>query len=79
NTDVAVLSTAGRRNHLAAVWASEALRSAVHGLDEVSGAAARQLYVGVRVVDVGDEGDWGIDVDTWDDVRAAQGNVSGDA
>jgi CTP:molybdopterin cytidylyltransferase MocA len=28
--------------------------------------------VGARVVDVGDEGGWGVDVDTWDDVKAAQ-------
>lgn len=72
NTDAAVLTTAGRRNHLAAAWSADALREAVGRLDEVSGAAARELYVGVRVVEVSDEADWGIDVDTWDDVKAAQ-------
>jgi molybdopterin-guanine dinucleotide biosynthesis protein A len=79
NIDAAVLTTTGRRNHLAAVWATDALRTAIGGLDGVSGAAARQLYVGVQVVDVSDEGDWGIDVDTWDDVRAAQSRTSEDA
>ena len=72
NTNVAVLNTTGRRNHLAAVWVSDALRAAVHRLGEVRDAAARQLYLGVQVVDVGDEDGWGVDVDTWDDVKAAQ-------
>jgi molybdopterin-guanine dinucleotide biosynthesis protein A len=71
-TDVAVLTTAGRRNHLAAVWSIDALRGAVGDLDDVSGAAARELYAGVQVVEVSDEADWGIDCDTWADIEAAQ-------
>jgi molybdopterin-guanine dinucleotide biosynthesis protein A len=70
--DVAVLTTIGRRNYLAAVWRTDALRAAVDALDEVHGAAARDLFVGAHVVHVSDEDDWGRDCDTWADVEAAK-------
>lgn len=70
--DASVLTRGGERNHLAAVWRVAALRSAIDALETVDGAAARQLYRGVDVVDVADEKGWGVDCDTWDDVRRAE-------
>jgi molybdopterin-guanine dinucleotide biosynthesis protein A len=70
-TDVAVLTNAGRRNHLAAVWRTAALRAAIDDLDEVPNTAVRELLRTVRVVDVADEADWGVDCDTWADIEAA--------
>lgn len=70
--DVAVLETNGRRNHLAAVWRTAALRDAVDGLDAVVDAAMRSLFEGVSVIDVADSHGWGVDVDTWDDVEEAR-------
>lgn len=72
HADVAVLSSAERRNHLAAVWRTEALREALDGLDHVEGTAARALFAGRDVVDVPDENGWGRDLDTWDDVEQAR-------
>jgi molybdopterin-guanine dinucleotide biosynthesis protein A len=72
HADVAVLATAGRRNHLAAAWRTDALRGAVSALDAVTGAAARQLFTAVDVVEVPDDREWGRDCDTWDDVERAR-------
>ncbi|HZZ97023.1 MAG TPA: molybdenum cofactor guanylyltransferase [Jatrophihabitantaceae bacterium] len=77
-TDVAVLTATGRRNNLAAVWRTAALREAVDRLDETRDAAVHELLASVRVIDVVDEDDWGADCDTWPDVEAAkkkQGNA----
>jgi molybdopterin-guanine dinucleotide biosynthesis protein A len=76
DVDVAVLTDGGRRNYLAAVWHSEALRAAVERLDRLDGAAMRELFDGVEVVDVGDEADWSTDVDTWDDVEQARAKAT---
>jgi molybdopterin-guanine dinucleotide biosynthesis protein A len=72
HADVAVLSSGERRNYLAAVWRTDALRAAVDALDSVEGAAARSLFAGRDVVDVPDENGWGRDLDTWDDVERAR-------
>ena len=72
NTDVAVLATAGRRNNLAAVWRTEALRDAIDSLDEVRDAAVRELLATAQVIDVPDDDDWGADCDTWADIEAAR-------
>jgi molybdopterin-guanine dinucleotide biosynthesis protein A len=74
--DAAVLTQDQRRNHLAAVWRTTALRAALDALDTVDGAPARQLYAGVDVVDVTDKKGWGMDCDTWDDVRRAEHEAS---
>jgi molybdopterin-guanine dinucleotide biosynthesis protein A len=74
--DAAVLTRNERRNHLAAVWRVSALREAIKKLDSVESAAARTLYLGVDVVDVEDEKGWGMDCDTWDDVRRADGEAA---
>jgi molybdopterin-guanine dinucleotide biosynthesis protein A len=71
-TDVAVLTTAGRRNNLAAVWRAAALREAVDSLDETRDAAVHELLAVVQVIDVPDEDDWGADCDTWSDIEAAR-------
>lgn len=70
--DVAVLAVGGRRNHLAVVWRTDALRARLERLDDVDGAAVRELFVGVEVAEVIDEGEWGVDCDTWDDVEHAR-------
>jgi molybdopterin-guanine dinucleotide biosynthesis protein A len=71
--DVALLVDAsGRANHLAAVWRRSALVAALARLPAAHGAAMRTLLDGVEVVRVVDEQGWGRDVDTWDDVAAAQ-------
>lgn len=70
--DVAVLSSAGRRNHLAAAWPTHALRGALGALTAVENAAARELFRTVQVVEVPDGGGWGQDCDTWDDVERAR-------
>jgi molybdopterin-guanine dinucleotide biosynthesis protein A len=71
-TDVAVLTDQGRRQYLAAVWDTVALRAAVDGLVEVRDVAAHTLYVGKQVTDVPDQGNWSVDCDTWDDIEAAR-------
>lgn len=71
-TDVAVLTSAGRRNYLAAVWLADALRSAVKRLGDVRNAAMRDLYTDLRVFDVPDEDDWSADCDTPEDLAAAR-------
>jgi molybdopterin-guanine dinucleotide biosynthesis protein A len=72
HVDVAVLSRNGRRNYLAAVWRTDALRGALARLGRPDGAAARDLFAGVEVVDVEDERGWGEDLDTWPEIERAQ-------
>jgi molybdopterin-guanine dinucleotide biosynthesis protein A len=74
--DAAVLVTAGQRNHLAAVWRTDALRAAVRRLGQLADAPARALYTGVAVTEVHDDRDWGQDCDTWDDVAHARAKES---
>jgi molybdopterin-guanine dinucleotide biosynthesis protein A len=72
NADVAVLTTMGRRNHLATAWRTAALRAAVDALDTVEGAAARDLFTGVDITEVIDTDGWGRDLDTWADIERAR-------
>ena len=74
HADVAVLERGGRRNHLAAVWRTSALRDALDRLPTVADAAMRALFEEVEVEEVADTGGWGIDVDTWSDVEALRGD-----
>ncbi|MGI8678660.1 MAG: molybdenum cofactor guanylyltransferase [Jatrophihabitans sp.] len=70
---VAALADAtGRVNHLAAAWRRTTLAAALAALPVVTGAAMRSLIGGIAVVRVGDDGGWGADCDTWDDVAAAR-------
>ena len=74
--DTAVLAAGGRRNHLAAVWRTEALRTALSERPEVRNAAFRELYAAVRVADVLDDRGWGQDCDTWDDIEQARARAA---
>jgi molybdopterin-guanine dinucleotide biosynthesis protein A len=70
--DVAVLvDTGGRLNYLAAVWRTEALRSAVAALPSTAHAAVRALYDGARIAHVPDFDACSADVDTPEDLRSA--------
>ncbi|MDP9118497.1 MAG: nucleotidyltransferase family protein [Actinomycetota bacterium] len=71
--DVAVLvDSSGRRNHLAAAWRRPRLRDALEGIGSPRNAPARALYDAVRIVDVPDLDDCGVDCDTWPDLQAAR-------
>ncbi len=73
HADVAVLTRNGRRNHLAAVWRTAALRAALDRLPTVTDAAMHALFDRVAVEEVIDTEGWGVDVDTWADVEAVRG------
>jgi CTP:molybdopterin cytidylyltransferase MocA len=68
----ALVDAAGRRNLLASAWRRDALERAVASVDPVAGAPVRALYTSVRCVEVPDEGGWGQDCDTWEDVAQAR-------
>jgi molybdopterin-guanine dinucleotide biosynthesis protein A len=70
--DVAMLSSDGRLNYLAAAWRRPALGSAVHRLDDTAGASMRRLVADARIVEVPDAGHWGEDCDTWTDLARAR-------
>jgi molybdopterin-guanine dinucleotide biosynthesis protein A len=65
--DAAMLSSGGRRNHLAAAWHRHALVAALGRVGTARGAAMRTLAAGVTVAEVADAG-WGDDCDTWSDL-----------
>lgn len=67
-----LVDPAGRRNHVAAAWRTEALRTRIDALDTVDGAAARTLFADAVVAEVTDTAGWGRDCDTWDDVVRAR-------
>ncbi len=70
--DVAMLSSGGRLNYLAAAWRRSALVAAVHGLDDAAGASMRRIVADARIVEVPDAGHWSEDCDTWTDLARAQ-------
>jgi molybdopterin-guanine dinucleotide biosynthesis protein A len=75
--DVAVLvDTGGRVNYLAAVWRTEALRSALSALPATANAPVRALYDGARVAHVPDFDACSADVDTPDDLRTATERIT---
>ena len=61
----------GRVNYLAAAWRRASLVRALTALDEPAGAAMRALVSTVTLLEVPDEGGWGLDCDTWDDIDGA--------
>jgi molybdopterin-guanine dinucleotide biosynthesis protein A len=72
-SDAAVLVDAdGRRNVLAAAWQRVALARALDAVAQPAGAAVRTLFSGVDCIEVVDDGGWGLDCDTWDDVARAR-------
>ncbi len=62
----------GRRQYLAAVYRTEALRTALERTASAVGASMRDLVRGLDLVDVASEGDETLDCDTWEDVERAQ-------
>ena len=70
--DVAMLSSDGRLNYLAAAWRSDALSAALRALGAPAGASMRALVAGARAVPVPDAGHWGEDCDTWTDLARAR-------
>lgn len=72
--DVAVLvDESGRENYLASAWRRDAAMAAVSG--DVVGRSMRSLMPGLDVVQVRDEGGWGMDCDTWPAVDAARARL----
>lgn len=72
---VALLSDeAGRPNHLAGAWRRATLGAALDTVGDTTGASMRALVAaaGRRPVLVPDEGGWGRDCDTWDDLDDAR-------
>lgn len=74
----AVLTDAdGRANYLAAAWRRASLAVALATLGGVEGASMRALVAAVPVVPVPDEGGWGRDCDTWDQLARARAASEG--
>jgi molybdopterin-guanine dinucleotide biosynthesis protein A len=65
--DAAMLTSGGRRNHLAAAWHRSALVGALRRVGVPRSAPMRALAAAITVADVADEG-WGDDCDTWSDL-----------
>jgi molybdopterin-guanine dinucleotide biosynthesis protein A len=73
DADVACLvSGHDRRNYLAAVWRTAALRRFVGELDGTRGVPVRALFERAAVVDVPDPAGWGTDCDTWEELADAR-------
>jgi molybdopterin-guanine dinucleotide biosynthesis protein A len=62
----------GRVNYLAAAWRRASLVRAFKALGEPAGAAMGGLVSTVTMLKVPDEGNWGLDCDTWDDIAGAR-------
>jgi molybdopterin-guanine dinucleotide biosynthesis protein A len=68
----ALVDRDGRVNYLAAAWRRPSLMRALTALGEPAGAAMRALVSTVTLLAVYDEGGWGLDCDTWDDIDGAR-------
>ncbi len=66
-----LVDEAGRRQPLAAVYGSAAMREALSGVQPTRGAAARTLVSLLRLVEVAARPGQTADCDTWDDVARA--------
>ena len=68
----------GRANYLAAAWRRSTLAAALAALGPVAGASMRALTAAApQVVAVPDEGGWGQDCDTWDELARARAGSEG--
>jgi molybdopterin-guanine dinucleotide biosynthesis protein A len=68
-----LVDVGGRANYLAAAWRRPSLLAALAALGEPAGASMRALVAAVAErVYVPDEGGWGQDCDTWDDLARAR-------
>ncbi len=62
----------GRVNYLAAAWRRASLVRALTSLGEPTGAAMRALVSTATLLEVPDQGGWGLDCDTWVDIDGAR-------
>lgn len=67
-----LVDESGRANYLVAAWRRASLEAALTALGEPAGAAARALVDLAPRVLVPDEGGWGRDCDTWEDLGQAR-------
>src|SRR5262249_33142324 len=67
-----LVDESGRVNYLAAAWRRASLEAALAALGDPVGAAARALSELAAPVLVLDEGGWGRDCDTWEDLAQAR-------
>ncbi|MGK2876179.1 MAG: molybdenum cofactor guanylyltransferase [Nocardioides sp.] len=74
--DVAVLTANRRRQFLASLWRRDALTAALTRIGSPVDAPARSLFVDVDVVEVDDTGRWSTDVDTPEDLAAANSEAN---
>jgi molybdopterin-guanine dinucleotide biosynthesis protein A len=72
-----LVDAAGRLNYLASAWRRTALVRALAALGPPAGAAMRSLAGAVEQVAVPDQGGWGRDCDTWDDLAQARALLEG--
>jgi molybdopterin-guanine dinucleotide biosynthesis protein A len=68
----ALVDGAGRVNYLSAAWRRASLVRALTVLGEPTGAPMRGLVSTATLLEVPDEGSWGLDCDTWDDIDGAR-------
>jgi molybdopterin-guanine dinucleotide biosynthesis protein A len=67
-----LVDRSGRANYLAAAWQRASLETALAELGDPVGASARALTELTTRVLVPDEGGWGRDCDTWEDLAQAR-------
>lgn len=68
----ALVDNAGRVNYLAAAWRRASLVRALTAVGGPAGAAMRNLVSTATLLEVPDDGTWGLDCDTWDDIDGAR-------
>ncbi|MEP7021090.1 MAG: NTP transferase domain-containing protein [Pseudonocardiales bacterium] len=68
----ALVDRDGRVNYLAAAWRRASLAAALSAVGEPAGASMRSLVAGADLLEVPDEGGWGLDCDTWGDIDDAR-------
>jgi len=69
---VAFVDDDGRRQHLAAVYGSAALRDAADRLGDIDGASMRSLTESLTLVEIEADSVMTLDCDTWGDVARAR-------
>ncbi len=62
----AFVDTDGRRQHLAAAYRTASLTRALNAIDQVDGAAMRELVKRLTIVEIGADPETTVDFDTWD-------------
>lgn len=73
--DVAVLTSEGYVQYLAAAWRRDVLAAALARVGDLIGAPVRLLFGGLDVVEVADTAGWSQDVDTLADLAEARASA----